>query len=238
MTAATRAYTATIGIDGAGMAIHAARPAATERSPGIVVIMHAPGVDTFMHSIAERLARAGFAAVAPDLYHRQREPGSPLERMRRLIDAQVIADVAAAVGYLREQRDVDAERIGVMGFCMGGRVAYLTAATNRHIKAAVVYCGGNIVLPWGPGPSPFARSADIACPILFHFGEEDDNPSPADRVKLDAELTRLGKEHEFHTYPNAAHAFMNFSNAERYRETAAEASWPRTLAFLERRLRG
>jgi carboxymethylenebutenolidase len=86
--------------------------------------------------------------------------------------------------------------------------------------------------------SRVADPADIGCPILFHFGEEDENPSPGDRIKLDTEPTRLGKEHEFHAYPSAAHAFMNFSNAERYREAAAEAFWPRTLAFLERRLRG
>ena len=119
-----------------------------------------------------------------------------------------------------------------------GRVAYLSAAANPDFKAAVVYYGGNIMVPWGPNePSPYARTTEINCPILFHFGEEDDNPSPGDRVKLDTELTRHGKAHEFYTYPNAAHAFMNFTNPERYREAAAEASWPRTLEFLERYLR-
>jgi len=220
------------------MALHGGGPQSAAAAPALVVIMHAPGVDTFIHAMVERLARAGYAAAAPDLYHRQTGGGAPLERMKRLRDVDVIADVDATVDYLRAQPEIDPERIGIMGFCMGGRVAYLMAAANEHLRAAVVYYGGNIMVPWGEGvAAPYARTAEIGCPVLFHFGDEDNNPSPADRVKLDAELTRHGKAHEFHTYPNAGHAFMNFANPERYREAAAEASWPRTLAFLERHLR-
>ncbi|SRR5581483_1606929 len=231
-------YTRTVRVDGHGMAIHGAAPAAAARSPALVVIMHAAGVDTFIHAMVERLVRAGYAAAAPDLYHRQVEPGAPLERMKRLRDPQVITDVNAAIDYLAEQPEVDPARIGIIGFCMGGRVAYLMAAANRDLKAAVIYYGGNIMVPWGENePSPYERTKEIGCPVLFHFGAEDGNPSPADRIKLDTELTRHGKAHEFHTYPNAAHAFMNFTNPERYREAASEASWPRTLDFLQRQLR-
>ena len=70
-----RSYTRTLDVDGHGMAVHGGAPAAVGRAPGVVVIMHAPGVDTFIHAMVERLARAGFAAVAPDLYHRQTEAG-------------------------------------------------------------------------------------------------------------------------------------------------------------------
>jgi len=232
-------YTRTIPVAGTGMALHGGTPATAERVPALVVVMHAPGVETFIHSIVERLGRAGYAAVAPDLYHRQTGHAAPLERMRRLKDREVIADVEAAIGYLREHPQVDPERIGILGFCMGGRIAYMMAAVSPVLRAAVVYYGGNIMVPWGEGvPAPYERTPDIGCPLQFHFGEEDDNPSPADRIKLDAELTRHGKAHEFHAYANAGHAFMNFTNPERYREAAAEASWPRTLAFLERHLRG
>jgi carboxymethylenebutenolidase len=72
--------------------------------------------------------------------------------------------------------------------------------------------------------------------LLFHFGADDTNPSPADCEKLKRELTRLGKEHEFHTYSGARHAFMNFDNPERYREAAAQTSWSRTLDFFARYL--
>ena len=231
-------YTRTIPVGAQHMALHGAAPVTTGRSPALVVVMHAPGVDTFIHTMVERLVRGGYVAVAPDLYHRQTGHAPPLERMSRLKDVEVIADVNATVDYLRGQPEVDAGHIGVIGFCMGGRIAYLMAAENRHLKAAVVYYGGNIMIPWGEGASaPYARTPDIGCPVLFHFGELDDNPSPGDNVKLDTELTRHRKTHEFHTYPNAGHAFMNFTNPERYREAAAEASWPRTLDFLRRHLR-
>ncbi|MBI3897663.1 MAG: dienelactone hydrolase family protein [Gammaproteobacteria bacterium] len=213
---------------------------AASRVPGVVVIQHAPGVDSVIHSVAERLSNAGYAAIAPDLYHRQDAtmPLGPLECMDLLKDIEVMADVNAAVAYLRSDARVDPERIGVLGFCMGGRVAYLLAAANQTLKAAVVYYGGNIKVPWGEQvPTPFARTPQINCPILFHFGDEDDNPSPADRRMLDAELTRHGKAHEFYHYPNAGHAFMNFTNAERYRQAATEVAWPRTLAFLDRCLK-
>ncbi|MEJ2450967.1 MAG: dienelactone hydrolase family protein [Gammaproteobacteria bacterium] len=86
------------------------------------------------------------------------------------------------------------------------------------------------------GPSPFSLTERLNCPILYHFGDDDTNPSPEDRQKLEQELTRHGKEHEFYTYAGAGHAFMNFDNADRYREEAARTSWPRTLDFFKRKL--
>jgi len=238
METRTQTSTHTIKVAQQGMALHVGQPTAAGRSPAIVVIMHAPGVDAFIHSIVGRLGTAGYVSAAPDLYHRQDGTGEPLEQMARLKDVEVIQDVTAAVDFLCGQPTVDPERLAIMGFCMGGRVAYMMAAAEKRLKAAVVYYGGNIMKSWGEGAAtPFARTAEIGCPILFHFGEEDANPSPADRVKLAEELTRLGKKHEFFTYPNAGHAFMNFTNSERYREAASEASWPRTIDFLGRSLR-
>lgn len=220
-----------------GMAIHGAVPDGAGPFAAVVMIQHAPGLDTFMQTMADRLARAGYGAVAPDLYHRQPPSGlDQKQRMERLKDTEVIADVNAAVDYLGREKTVAAERLAVMGFCMGGRVAYLMAAANRAFKAAVVYYGGNTRKAWGEGPTPFARAVEINCPLLFHFGADDTNPSPEDMRALDAELTRHHKPHEFHSYPNAGHAFMNFANPERYREAAANVSWPRTLEFLKRHL--
>lgn len=217
------------------MGLYARFPDAQGAVPGMVVIQHAPGVDEFIRTMVDRLADAGYAAVAPQLYHRLTEQGPPLEMMKKLRDTQVIADVNATVDWLRAQPAVDPARIGIIGFCMGGRVSYMMAAVNPHLKAAVVYYGGNIMLPWGDDvPAPFARTADIRSPILFHFGAEDTNPSPDDMQRLDAELIRHGKHHEFYSYPGAGHAFMNFSMPERYREGSSRVSWPRTLGFLAR----
>ncbi|MCH8351059.1 MAG: dienelactone hydrolase family protein, partial [Chloroflexi bacterium] len=84
--------------------------------------------------------------------------------------------------------------------------------------------------------SPFELTSGINCPVLFHFGEIDANPSPEDMAKLDAELTRLGKPHEFYSYPGADHAFMDFTGP-RYHREADEASWPRTLQFFAKHLK-
>ena len=119
---------------------------------------------------------------------------------------------------------------------MGGRAVYLMSAVNPDIKAGVMYYGSDPFHSWGDGPSPFERTKDIHCPIMGHFGEDDKNPSPADMRKLDAELTRLGKAHEFHSYANAAHAFANFGSPG-YREHAAKASWPRTFGFFAKHLK-
>lgn len=234
-----KTLTVTIPVGTRGMAVHSAWPDGKAAVPAIVVIQHAPGVDTFLQAMVGRLAEAGYVAAAPDLYHRVDARLDGMAKMKLLQDCEVEADVAATVEWLRSHPAVDRERLGIAGFCMGGRVVYLAAAANPHFKAAVAYYGGSIMVPWGEGvPAPFTRTAAIRCPLLFHFGAEDSNPSPADMRSLDAELTRHGKAHEFHVYEGAGHAFMNFTNAERYRPHAAEASWPRTLEFFARHLRG
>jgi carboxymethylenebutenolidase len=157
-------------------------------------------------------------------------------RRARLRDVTVIKDVNATVDFLKGHPGVDSERLGIVGFCMGGRVAYLMATVNPSFKAAAAYYGGNIMAPWGEGPSPFERSAEMHCPLIGLFGEEDTNPSPADMRKFDAELTGLGKVHEFYAYPGANHAFMN-PHGNRYHAGADRDSWPKTLAFFEKHLR-
>ena len=88
------------------------------------------------------------------------------------------------------------------------------------------------------GPAPFDRTRDIACPVIGFFGRDDTNPSPADVDRIDAELTRHGKPHEFHRYDGAGHAFLNFANAERYRPDQAKDAWAKMLDFLDRYLKG
>ena len=140
--------------------------------------------------------------------------------------------------FLRNHSAVDGERIGVTGFCMGGRVTWLAAASNPYFKAAVPYYGGNLMVPrGGADQSPFQLANGINCPILFHFGEVDANPSQEDMRTLDDELTRLNKPHKFFTYPGADHAFMDHTGA-RYHKEAAETSWPRTLEFFAAHLKG
>ena len=93
-------------------------------------------------------------------------------------------------------------------------------------------------MTWGAGEqTPLELAPGIRCPVLFHFGEIDENPSPSDRDRLDAELTRLGIEHQFHTYAGADHAFMDYTGL-RHQHEASEASWPRTIEFFTTHLMG
>ena len=154
-----------------------------------------------------------------------------------LSDPEIIADLNATVEFLRVHPAIESERLGITGFCLGGRIAYLAATSIPHFKATVPYYGGNTMVPRGKATqSPFELSSQINCPILFHFGEIDQNPSQADMEKLDAELTRLGKSHQFYTYPGADHAFMDHTGT-RYNKAADEASWPRTLQFFATHLK-
>ena len=116
---------------------------------------------TLLIEMTQRLASVGYAAVAPELYHRDGpdcQDDGPTRRAR-LLDVNVIKDVNATVDFLQTHRAIDAERLGIIGFCMGGRVTYLMAAANPSFKAAVAYYGGNIMVPWGEGAAPFERTA-------------------------------------------------------------------------------
>ena len=229
----------TVAVGGASMRCYVTAPDGAGPHPAVVVIQHAGGVDDFIRTMTDRVAEAGYAGIAPDLYHRD-DPNSgddALTRMSRLRDANIVADVNAAIEHLKALPDVRADRIGITGFCMGGRVAYLMAAQNLELKASVVFYGGNTMVSWGEGTPPFELSDRIACPVLGLFGEEDGNPNPADVAKIDAELTRLGRQHEFHSYAGAGHAFMNEGRPS-HRPEAAAAAWVKCIAWFDRYLKG
>ena len=226
-----------IPVDGQTMRGFTAVPDGAGPFPGLVVIQGRGGVDAFILETTRRLGAAGYLSIAPEVYHRQDpDDGADGEARRaRLLDTEVIQDVNAAVDFLERHSGVVRERIGIVGFCMGGRVVYMMAAVNPAFKAAAAFYGGNTNASWGDGPTPFERFANTYCPVLGLFGEEDANPSPEDMKRLDAEYTRHGVVHEFHSFPGANHAYMD-PNASRYHKEAAETSWPIMLSFFERHL--
>ena len=226
--------------DGSAMRVHVSLPDGAGPFPALLVMQHQGGVDEFIQGMTRRLAGAGYLAGAPDLYHRDGPDCKDdlVTRRSRLSDRRIVNDLNAAVGCLQSHSAADNKRIGIIGFCMGGRLVYLAAAVIPAFKAAIAYYPGNTFRAWGRDlPSPFERTAEIHCPLQGHFGADDTNPSPQDVGKLDAELAKFNKPHEFYSYVNAGHAFMD-STKESYRREADEASWPRTLDFLRRRLAG
>lgn len=230
----------TIDVGGQSMRVYVATPEGGGARPGVLVMIHGPGLDRFIEAQVDDLARHGFAAAAMDVFHRQPDDGADMRtRIGRLRDREIVEDADAAIAYLTGLRDVQVGPLAVLGFCMGGRNAYLLAGARPAAwRAACVFYGGDIMKPWGNGPAPFAMTEHIACPVLGIFGAEDTNPSPEDVQRIEAELTRHGKPHEFHVYAGAGHAFLNFTNPERYRPEQARDAWAKTLAFLDRHLRG
>jgi carboxymethylenebutenolidase len=226
----------TLNVDSKDMRTYVTVPDATP-APVVIVIQHAGGVDEFVRTMTDRVAEAGFVGVAPDLYHRD-DPNSsddPLTRMSRLRDKNIIADVDAAIDHAKSLSEANGNKIGITGFCMGGRVAYMMATERPDLKAAVVFYGGNIMVPWGDGAAPFEGTKNIAAPVLGLFGEDDGNPNPADVAKLDAELSKHDKQHEFHSYKGAGHAFMSEGRPS-YREDAAGDAWEKCVAWFKKHL--
>lgn len=227
----------TVQVDDSDMPLYLSVPASGGPVPGIVVVHGQSGLEDFVKDTTHMLALQGYAAVAPNLYHRDGadcKDDNPT-RKARLRDTGIIGDVQAAIGFLKNHGRVNPGRLGIVGFCMGGRIVYMMAAASQDLKAGVMFYGSGTMVPFGEGPSPFDRTREIRCPIQGHFGANDQNPSPDDMRKLDAELNRCGKVHEFHTYAGAAHAFVN-TGSNNYRPHAAALSWPKATEFFSRHL--
>lgn len=226
----------TVVVDNSPMRLYLSQPNAPGRYPAVVVIQNQNGVGDFTQEMTQRVAEASYVAIAPELYHREGEPKTPeqvasLKRTRR--DSNVINDINATISFLGDCANVDSSRLGIIGFCMGGRVAFLMAAASTSFKAAVDFYGGGVYLQWGDRPAPSELAARVSCPVQGHFGELDKNPPPDEMRRLDAELTRLSKDHEFFFYAGAPHAF-NAKGRPNYRPEADAASWARTLDFFKK----
>ncbi|MDH3443088.1 MAG: dienelactone hydrolase family protein [Deltaproteobacteria bacterium] len=226
-----------VKVDDSDMPLYFSVPEGGAPVPGIVVVHGQSGLESFVKNTTHMLAQMGYAAVAPDLYHRDGpdcKDENPV-RKARLRDPLIIKDIDAAIGFLKNNHLVKANKLGIVGFCMGGRLVYLMSAASKDLKAGVMFYGSSTMVPFGEGPSPFDRTREINCPIQGHFGAEDQNPSQEDMRKFDAELNRWGKVHEFHTYSAAAHAFVN-TGSSNFRPHAAALSWPKAMEFFSRHL--
>jgi carboxymethylenebutenolidase len=222
-----------------------ARPSRNGRVGGVVVIHGAGGWDEWPCEVVRKLAHYGFAAIVPNLYVRFGE-GSPDDVAARarpaggVSDAEVMGDVVGAISYLRAQANANA-KIGVIGFCSGGRHTYLAACTIPNLQAAVDCWGGSVVVkdpatltPKRP-VAPIDLTANMTAPLLGLFGNDDMNPSRADVDQTEEVLKRLGKTYEFHRYDGAGHNFLNWSGPN-YRPQQAQDGWKKVLAFYNKHL--
>ncbi len=224
-------------IDVGGMPAYLAKPAGAGPWPAVLVIQEAFGLNEHIKDVTRRVAAEGYVALAPDLFHRggkgrtarYDELPKALELMGGLDDDGIVADVGNAIAHLEKDPAVRRGRIGITGFCMGGRVSYLAAcALPDKIAAAVPYYGGGI---------PIDRTATLRAPVLAFFGDADPF-IPMDQVeKLRSEAARLGKKLEVVVYPGAPHGFF-CNERDSYRPDAARDAWERTKAFFARHLQG
>jgi carboxymethylenebutenolidase len=228
----------TVNVGQGRMSIFIADPAGAGPHPAVVVIHHRDGVDEFTKATCERLAKNGFAGIAPNLYHRRPAGEDGGVSRRSLTDVEVVADIDAAVAALQSDKAIGGQKLAIIGHCMGGRMSYLGAASNPAFKAAGVFYGGGIFRAEGEGtPPPFDLTGKIKCPVLGGFGREDKNPPPEDVAKISAELTKYGVRHDFKIYDGTGHAYQNFTSKESYREAASEDSWSRLIPFLKAELK-
>jgi carboxymethylenebutenolidase len=224
-----------------------ARPAGAGPFAGVVVIHHAPGWDEWTCEVVRKFAHHGYHAVAPHLY--SRAPLGPADDMAARIramggvsDEQAMGDIAGGVRFLGAQPGANG-KVGCIGFCSGGRHAYLAAALVPGLGAAIDCWGGGVIVtdPAHLSPqrpvAPIDYTPSIACPLLGIFGNEDRNPTVEHVNETEAALKREGKQYEFHRYDGAGHGFFAVDRAG-YRPEQATEAWGRVFAFYARHLGG
>jgi len=217
-----------------------ARPLAPGSRGGVVVIHHMPGYDAPTKEIVRRFAVEGYHALCPNLFFREAPGADPDDASAAaraaggVPDERLVGDVSAAAEYLRGLDGANG-KIGVIGYCSGGRQTFL-AACSIQVDAAVD-CYGAFVVEDAPEGMPKTMkpilhlAPNLSAPLLGLFGKEDRFPGPDSVATLDAELTRLGKPHEFHSYDGAGHAFFSVDRPA-YRPEAAVDGWAKILAFF------
>ena len=239
MNDAIQAQTVTIAGDGGDeIPAYLSRPLSDATRGGVVVIHHMPGYDEASKEIVRKLAVHGYAAICPNLHHREAPGASPDDAAAAtraaggVPDDRLVGDVDGAATYLNTLAGANG-KIGVIGFCSGGRQAFLSAC-SLDIDAAVDCYGAYVVEdpPQGYDMKPLLGLADkLSCPLLGLFGVEDKYPSPESVATLDAELERLHKEHEFHSFENAGHSFFAVDRPA-YRPAAATEGWRLVFDFF------
>jgi carboxymethylenebutenolidase len=232
MSDAMRAESITMtGHGGDEIEAYFARPVDATEQPAVVVLHHMPGYDRGTKEITRTFAVYGYAALLPNLHHRYAPGAKPGDAAAAARDAggvpdeQLLGDVRGAVDLLRARPEGNG-KVGVIGYCSGGRQSWLVACT-LDVDAAVVCYGGR---------SDPALAPNLRCPLLGLFGNEDTTPSPEDVDALEAALVANGKTFDFHRYEGAGHAFFSVDRPNHHLE-AAKDGWKQIWSFFGEHLR-
>jgi len=229
-----------------GLQGYYAAAAGSGAAPGVVVLMEAFGLTPHIRRVCDRLAAAGFAALAPDIYHGKLIPYDKMEdamaAVKALQDEQVMAEIGASLDWLGRQPAVAPEQLGVVGFCMGGRLAFLAACRHAsRLRASVAYYGGAI-FPEGDKDRlgrtpPIGEAAALAAPLLLIYGGQDGGITPAEHGRIAQRLGELDKRHVISNHAGAGHGFC-CEDRSAYAPQAAEAAHAEAIDFLKRSFAG
>ena len=220
--------------------------------PGLVLVQEAFGIDAHIRSMVARFASEGFVVIAPDLYSREGTPGprptredpEPMWTMddvraavSSLPDRRVLGDLEGALVHLSSDPEVDAKRLGAVGFCMGGNYAYLLGCKSTRVRAVVDFYGRFVYreLTANKPIQPLEMALNLSCPLLAIFGEEDPSISREDVAKFRRTLEQFSKEITIATFPGAGHGFLN-DKRKSYDKAAAEKAWKLAVDFLREHL--
>ncbi len=215
--------------------------------PAVIVFEEIFGINGHIRAVTERVAKEGYVAIAPDIHHRAAPPGMELrydeEGMQegkklipKLTQEGVLADVGATLDFLRKREDVRSDRIGCMGFCIGGHIAYLTAAAS-DVKATASFYGGGVASMGLGTPNPtVTRTGTIEGRIVCFFGGKDSSISAAQVETIQKALEQHKIRHEVVVYPDATHGFFCDQRGS-YNPAAAADAWERVKRLFAEELK-
>jgi carboxymethylenebutenolidase len=235
-------FTVTIGAY--ELPVYEARPASGSGHPIVLAISEIWGVHEYIRDCARRFAKAGFHAVAPELFKREGGVGhmTDIQAILKIVLAQpreqTLGDIKAAVDWAKTRPGARGDRVGVTGWCWGGSTVYQVAGTNPDIKAAVAWYGPP-ARPYQGRSGPvtgFDLAKDIKAPFLGLYGETDKNPAPEDARRFGEMLKQHNRSVEVVVYPGAGHAF-HADYRPSYKKEAAEDGWKRCVAFFNQHLK-
>ena len=237
-----------ISSDSGSFGGYVARPEGDEVLPAVIVYMEIFGVNSHIRDVTERVAAEGYVAIAPDYFHRS-GPGvefgyddagmaGGMKLLGSLKADEMIADAEATIAHLRARPDVRGERIGAMGFCIGGHMTYLTACAT-DIQASAAFYGGGIAAPQGPGgaASTVSRTPGIKGSIVCFFGGQDAMIPPDQVDAVRAAISNAGVRGEVVVYDDADHGF-HCDQRDSYNSTASKDAWQRVMELFVAELKG
>jgi carboxymethylenebutenolidase len=239
-TTGLKAGDAKVPVAGGEMPVYYARPANATNPPVVLVAMEIFGLHEWVKDITRRMAHLGALAIAPDYYFRSgvnlleiTDTPKLLPIVNKKPDAELFADLDATVAWAKQQ-GADTNRLGIMGFCRGGRTVWEYTSHNPNLKASVAFYG---TLTDPPNPlwpkSPMQLVPEMKAPVLGLYGAEDQGIPVAQVKAMEAAMKAANKPAEFHIYPGAPHGFEADYRAS-YRKDAAEDAWKQMQAWFKK----